>query len=342
MHQIPVEAYLRDALTLKEGELAKIAEFSEWLPDDIIDCHAHSNLEEHVSYVSEKTFGHMLSTFTYFSIENSKRVHTLLYPGKRIRSLRFPKTFRGIDHYAANEYLLNESDPEDRVAIFGLPQDVPYTGAMLKHPRCSALKMYWSYVEPSAETIYDFFLPEILEEAQACGVPIVLHLPKMITRSLGDLLQMLNDFPRLRVSIAHLGLSKMDVPGLREALAALRPFTLVNLDTALNPAGVVYSMALSEVGTERVMFGSDEPLNLIRSIPYEHPVKGQRLMAEFAYHWLANQEHEEFRHLAKFVLHSHWLSMNAAKDAIDAYAPSERGRIKQLVFRDNARSFFGF
>ncbi len=342
MFTIPVEAYLADALNLKDGEKAKIAFYRDWLPESIIDAHAHSNLSEHVEYITEKTYAHMLSTFTYYSIENSKYVHDLIFPGKTIRTLRFPKTFRGLNHRAANDYLLSESPPQDRIAIFGLPEDVEYTNAMLAHPRCSALKMYWSYVEPSAETIYDFFKPEILEVAQSLNIPIILHLPKMIVRSHADLMQMLKDFPLLRVSIAHLGLSKMNVPGLAEALDSLRPFERVSLDTALNPSPDVFKMAINAVGTSRIMFGSDEPLGLIRSIPYMHPTKGERLTAEFAYHWLARQEHEEFKHLAQYVLHAHWLSMDAAYAAIDQFPVREQREVKQQIFHDNARWFFGF
>lgn len=196
--KIPVEEHLDYALQFKPEEERLRSDFAAWLPDHIIDCHAHCNLSEHVAYVSDRASKHMLSTFTYYSLEDSIRIQRLMYGGKDVRTLRFPKTFQGIDHRAANEYLLTESPKHDRVAIFGLPEDVPYTTSMLRHPRCSALKMYWSYVDPPAQRIYEFFRPEILEEAQSLDIPIILHLPKMIVRSLDDLLQMLADFPKLR------------------------------------------------------------------------------------------------------------------------------------------------
>ncbi len=160
----------------------------EWLPNQIIDAHAHCNLRSHVIEISDKAMGHMLSTFPYFSIRDSVKLRKSFFPGKTIQSLRFAKTFRGLDHRAANKYLLESSPEYDKVALFGLPEDVYYTNRMLHHPRVSALKMYWSYVEPTAKTIYEFFLPEILEEAQALDIPVVLHLPKVIVNCIDDLL----------------------------------------------------------------------------------------------------------------------------------------------------------
>ncbi len=339
---IPVNKYLDYALTLKPEEERLRSVFSDWLPDRIVDCHAHCNTPEHLRWMGPKTYRHMLSTFPYYRLEDSQRIHRLLHPGKTIRTLRFPKTFMGIDHRAANSYLLDESPEEDRVAIFGLPEDIGYTMNMLCHPRCSALKMYYSYVEPNAETIYECFPKEVLESAQDLDIPIVLHVPKMIVRSVGDVLQVLNDFPRLRVSLAHLGLSKMLVPGLGEAYEMLVPYERVVLDTALNPSQDVVHMALTCFGADRVMYGSDEPLHLIRSVAYEHPEHGQRLATEYPYHWVDPVEHAQYKHLAKDVVHAHWQALGALKGAIERFPRHVQDSIKERVFRENAEAFFSF
>ncbi|MBM3272230.1 hypothetical protein FJY94_03055 [Candidatus Kaiserbacteria bacterium] len=339
---IPVEKYLAHALSFTPQEMRLQYEFEAWLPDEIIDCHAHCNLREHVAYVSNRALAHMLSTFTYYSIEDSLRVRALLFRGKKVRSLRFPKTFEGINHRAANEYLLAESPSSDRIAVFGLPEDIGYTCGVLKHSRCSALKMYWSYVNPPAHLIYEFFRPEILEEAQTLDIPIILHLPRMIVHSLGDLLQLLQDFPRLRVVLAHLGLSKLMVPGLSDAYGAIAANGNVMLDTALNPSREVVSLAISCFGSERIMFGSDEPLNLIRSVAYAHPNRGQRIITEYPYHWVDPDEYRDFAHLAAQATHSHWQAVGAIKEAISELRPSEQEATKRQIFHDNAHTFFGF
>lgn len=340
---IPVENYLANALKFKPEEIELRDEFAEWLPEEMIDCHAHCNRKEDVIAVSEKARMHMLSTFPYYSLEDSARIrNTFFHPGKSVRTLRFAKTFRDINHKAANEYLLQESPAKDRVALFGLPEDVEYTTSMLDHPRVSALKMYYSYVEPTAKTIYEVFKPEILEVAQHLNKPIILHMPRMIVHSADDLEHVLADFPRLRVSIAHLGSTKFVVPGLKEAYAKLAKYENVFLDTSLNPSGDVVRLALECFGSKRIMYGSDEPLHMIRSVPFDHPEKGQRIVTDYPYHWVNASDHARYGHLAKDAVHAHWLSLGAVRSAIESLPNSLQEDAKNRVFFANAKDFFGF
>lgn len=334
------EKYLGHALSLSDEEVGLIADFAGWLPGDVIDAHAHSNLPVHVSYIHPRAYGHMLSTFPSFSIEESQQVNGLFHPGVNIRSLRFPKTFKGINHREANDYLLASSPSEDRVAIFGLPEDPDYTIGMMDNPRVSALKMYYSYLDPPAEEIYQIFTPQIMTAAEEKAVPVVLHPPKVITTSLEEVLQLKQDFPNLAVCIAHLGLSKFDVPGLQEAYERLASETDVVLDTALNPSDVVCRRALDTLGPERVLYGSDAPLSLIRSVPFKHPEKGQRITTELRYHWQDVAEHAEYSHLAQGAVHSHWLTLGAVRKAIQAFG--DEIATKQAVFHDNAARFYRF
>lgn len=292
--------------------------------------------------MGEKTFRHMLSTFPCFSIEESEKVREVFHPGKSIRSLRFAKTFRGIDHRKVNQYLLSDSPPNDRVALFGLPEDPEYTIRMLLHPRVSALKMYYSYVEPTAKEIYQCFPPEILVAAERFGIPIILHLPRMIVESQDDLMKVVTDFPALRISIAHLGSTKFVVSGLAEAYRRIAEAPNVSMDTSLNPSEEVMKLAIESFGISRIMYGSDEPLNLIRSRPYVHPEKGQRIVTSYQYHWTDPEEHKVYGHLAKGAEHSHWLCLTALRNAIESLPLEMRDQAKQRIFRKNAEAFFGF
>jgi len=339
---LPIGDYFAHAYRLSPEEIRVRDELMDWIPDRIIDAHAHCNLPEHVVEINPRARMHMLSTFPYFTLGDSERLRTMFFPGKELRSLRFAKTFRGLNHRAANDYLLEQSPVEDRIALFGLPEDVEYTNLMLAHPRVSALKMYWSYVEPPAETIYDFFRPEILEVAQALDIPLVLHLPKMIVWSIGDLLQVARDFPQLRMVLAHLGLSKLVVPGLEEAFTEAAKIDTIFMDTALNPSADVVTMSLRIFGPERLMFGSDEPLNLIRSVPYQHPEKGQRIVSDYPYHWVDQDEYRQYGHLAEGATHAHWLSMMAIKVAVERLRPKQRTQAKEWMFRKTAEVVYGF
>lgn len=336
------EVYLAYGLNFKIEEVNLVNSFMSWLPDQIIDCHAHSNLPEHVKGMEEKTYRHMISTFPSFSLEESELIKNFFFPGKKIRSLRFAQTFRGIDHREVNQYLLTSSSLEDRIALFGLPEDKEYTISMLSNSRVSALKMYYSYVEPIATKIYEIFKPEILEEAQRLEIPIILHLPRIITESKEDIRQLVKDFPNLRVSIAHLGSSKILISGLEDTFKEIAKYSNIFLDTALNPSFKVVELALRIFGEDKIMFGSDEPLHIIRSRVFVHPQKGQRLTTEYLYHWIDREDYDKYSHLAKGIVHSHWASMDAIRVAVNTFLTSDRERIKEKIFYRNAKIFFKF
>lgn len=336
------DAYLAHASVLTEIEKRNIREFTDWLPDQIIDSHSHSGLPEHVRWIDDRAYGHMLSTFPSFSLEESEAWHARLHPGKRIRSLRFAKTFRGIDHKAANNYLLERSPTQDRIALFGLPDDPDYTVDMLGHVRVSALKMYYAYLEPPGTEIYQYFPHVVLEAAQDKDIPIILHPPRRITMCLDQILKLVEDFPRLRICLAHLSLTKEVVPELEDAFVALRSRSLVSFDTALVPSTEVVAMALRVIGVDRIMFGSDEPLHLIRSVAYQHPNFGERIVTEYPYHWVDGAEQQAFRHLAAGATHAHWQALRAIKEAVAMLPTVAQERAKQKLFHDNAASFYAF
>lgn len=342
MKPIPSDAYLAYALSLsqKEKELGKF--YKEWLPDELIDCHAHCNLPQHVIDIDEEIYRHMMSTFPSFSLQQSYEAQRIFYPGKGVRTLRFASAFRGIDHRHANEYLLNESKAHDRIALYGIPDDIGYTISMLYHPRVTALKMYPAYFRPRAATIYEYFPPEVLEEAQSIGIPIILHLPRMITDCLSDLLRLIRDFPRLIVILAHLGLPHLPVPGLGEAYAEVAHHETIFMDTAMIPSAEVVEMALKAFGLTRIMFGSDEPLNMIRSTVFEHPIKGQRLITEYFYHWVDPVEHQTFLPLARGITHTQWQALAAIKGALDKLPITRQEAARQSIFHDTAMGVFKF
>lgn len=338
--EIPVDEYLAyaQALTPEEEELRRRA--ADWLPERIFDAHVHTNLPEHVGTIDAPLLGHMMTTFPSFTLEQSAGLRALLYPGRQVAALRFPMPYRGIRHRQANAYLLGQAPPQDRVALYGIPTEIDYTVGLLGHPRVAALKMYYQYFSPPAQRILEVFPAPVLEEAQARGVPIILHLPRMITRCVDELLEVLDRFPRLVVVLAHLGLPHMPVPGLREAYAAVAKRERVYMDTAMIPSAEVVGMALEAFGTERIVFGSDEPLNLIRAVVYAHPVKGERLATPYPYHWADPAEQRESAAIAAGATHAHWQQLAAIGSALAAHVPEAKTRAAESIFHDTAFSLF--
>jgi hypothetical protein len=340
--QSQVPDYYPYSFALKPEEEDLRSKFHQWLPDEIIDCHAHCCLPEHVLGFDEAIMRHMMTTFPVFTLEQSYYEQQLFYPGKIVKTLRFAHAYRGINHRASNEYLVANRRSFDRVALYGIPDDVEYTIRELRSGNYTGLKMYYQYFNPPSSSIYGFFRPEILEEAQDQGIPIILHLPKLITNCRQDLEQVLIDFPRLIVVLAHFGLPHYIVPELLETYQQFVPYNNVYMDTSLIPSADVATMALRSFGSHRIMYGSDEPLNLVRSKVYNNPDLGQRLITEHKYHWVDWAEHQKYEKFAVNIVHIHWQVLEAIKIAIETLPIGEQDLARQRIFHDNARSVFNF
>ncbi len=316
--------------------------FGKWLPDEIIDCHAHCNLPEHVLGFDGKVFNHMMSTFPSFTFKESAATHRAFFPSKTVRALRFANAFKGINHKAANNYLVRCSPASDRIALYGPPDDVDYTVTELNSRKYSAYKSYYLYCIPPATEIYQFFPKPALDEAQRLEIPIILHLPKDITKSGDQLERLLRDFPRLRVTLAHLGLPHIPVPGLDEAYQKFAKYDTVMLDTAMIPSADVVYMAIHAFGPERIMFGTDQPLHMIRSTVYENPDLGQRLITKYPYHWVNRREQEQFAQLVGNPTHTLWQALGAIKEAIERFHHRYQRGMKEQIFFSNARELYKF
>ncbi len=292
--------------------------------------------------VPQKSLESMISTFFYYSTYHSKKINKILYPNSKVYTLRFPHAFRGINHKSANRYLFKTSKGMDGVALFGLPEDIGYIISMLRKYRPNALKMYYLYPEQTAKTIYETFSEEILKEVNELHIPCIIHLPKVITESKNDLLAVSKKYQELKICIPHLGSTKFVVPNLEKTYKELAKKTNIYLDTSLNPSCDVARLALKYFGPERIMFGSDQPLNLLRAKPYINPTKGQRLITGYIYHWVDIEEHRKYKHLATDLVHSHWAPLLALKEVIEEYPIDKQEQIKKMIFYDNAKKFYNF
>lgn len=337
-------AYLGYSLDFKQEELECRDKLMAVLPNSIIDCHAHCNLRKHTHFSDPIILNHPASTFRGFSLEASKKVQKLFYPGKFVQTLRFPIPLAGVNFKDANSYLLSESASNDKVAICGIPNNVEYTISMLKDERVTALKMYSYSICPPAERIYQFFTPEILGVAEDVDVPIILHVPVFLSQCMEDIIIMLKEFPRLKIVLAHLGNPNYTDPGLATLYGEIANFPGVYLDTALVSCKSVIEAAFDVFGFERIMFGSDEPFHMLRTIEYDNPELGQRLITKFPYHWMNRGEYKKYKHLAQNAVHLHWTSLAVLIDTIrEKYGNGNSFELViKKVFHDNAESFFGF
>ncbi|MBB2988525.1 amidohydrolase family protein [Terracoccus luteus] len=328
------------ALTARERGLLR--SLLPLLPERIIDAHTHCNLLEHVGAIPPPLDSLPMTTFAAYDLSEAEVSRGELWPGKHVRALRFANAFQGIDHRAANDYLAASAPHQgDWFVAFGISDDPDYTVGLLRRTRATACKMYARSVVPFLTRITEVFPPAVLAECARLEVPIILHLPASLEESREELLTVLDDYPTLKVVLAHCALVRPDHQGDLDALLTLAPHANVVVDTALVVDPRTLDVALQALGPERVLFGTDEPLSLLRVLEYQHPVKGKQWASTTPYHWLDMADYVggdlKDRELLLFVQ-----QIKAIVDVAVLHS-ADQGRVERLlcgIFHDNAARFF--
>jgi predicted TIM-barrel fold metal-dependent hydrolase len=342
-------AYLDHALVMNEHELALREQLVPELPDTIVDSHTHfvpagaCDPQE----IPPSILGHMMSTFASFTFEQSRDLDEMFFPGKQLSKARFSHVFPNIDKREVNEAVLETAAQGDYPVLFGVsdtPEDVDYTVAQLESGGYRGLKMYYLASEPPKYNVYEYFPQPVLQAAERAGTPIILHLPHSLYRSEAEVFRVAEDYPDLKVILAHVGVANVPKPEIDSILAGFATLPNVYADTALVDSDEIVHKALQHLGPERVLYGSDEPLNLMRTQTYFNPkLQAPRVLTDYPYHWARADEQAEFRHLAEgpFV-HNHWAQVRALVGGIALVSgnPEERQHNSELVFRENARELF--
>jgi len=253
---------------------------ADWLPETIVDAHVHivdpalrriAMTEEMrrqywVSEVAEPITAPML-----------EECYRTVFPGKRFSCLAFGMPDLDYDIDANNDYVQEECLKRDwRGLSLLVPQwNQEKIEKELARPGIIGLKPYYAMIGLNRETrdqyieasIFDF-LPhhalEVLNERQAW---VTLHVPKAgrlgHPENLREVREIRNRYPRIVLVIAHLGRCYTEKQA-REGILPLADDPGIYFDTSavVNPDS--HRVALEAVGTERLLYGSDNPIFFMR------------------------------------------------------------------------------
>jgi predicted TIM-barrel fold metal-dependent hydrolase len=334
------DTYRQWAMALSDAELAERTELLDQLPAHIIDCHAHATNAESVGSLSAYGKSQARSSFPVWLVRHSDAMREFLYGERRVARYLMAHPFRGIDHRRANDYLLFSAGPDDRITLCGLPDDREYTVRQLRSDRFAALKMYPHYREPPYQRLDEYFPDWALAAAAAAGVPAIVHLPLPLADCIDNVLAVARRNQGTQLVLAHLGRQHaVDQVSVRafEAAAALPQ---ISADTSMVIEREVHQLALCAFGPHRVLYGSDEPFNLLRYTAFQHPEHGYRLTAKQPYHWLDEAMYEQYRHLAQGAHLVHLQVLRSLIEAVRNEFGAELPAVLQSIFHDNAKRVF--
>lgn len=342
-YSIPVDTYLKYALFLTPKEKELIKEFSKWLPNEIVDAHVHSNTRSQCNFIEDSFRKYAMTTFPWFEITKHFKINRIFYPEKRVRMLLFPMPFRGINYRAANNYISRQAikNPLIIPILYGLPDDFHYTISKLKSGNFYGLKIYPAYFSPPVQKISEYFPKQILKHCEEMSIPIILHLPQRVVKCKKELNTIAKKFSELKIVLAHMGLVYFPLRFVKKVFSLLSQcHSNIYLDTAMVTSADVFKIALDTFGYHRIIFGTDQPFNLIRGLRDKNIALGMKIIPKYAYHWADCKEQEKYSQDLTGTIHFHWQMLSSLRKAISAYG--EDNYVKNYIFRENAKRIFMF
>ncbi|MFA5863758.1 MAG: amidohydrolase family protein [Phycisphaerae bacterium] len=248
----------------------------DFLPPAVIDIHTHVWLEQ---FRSTDPNPRPLVTWparvaSENSIEHLRETYELMFPGKIVTPLVFANVLSRKDCLeAGNDYIAECMKTWNLPGLIWSTPD--WNGQELEtkiragnfRGAKSYLALAPAHIPDSEITIYDFFPPPQLEVLNHHGWIMMLHIPRpgrlRDPVNLRQMIEIEKKYPNIKLIIAHVGRAYCpeDIGNAFETLADTRSLMF---DISANTNRIVFEKLISEVGSERILFGSDLPIARMR------------------------------------------------------------------------------
>ena len=347
---IETEKYLNNALSFNAQERELHDLLLAQLPQLIVDIHTHTGRQQDVVNLHQELLLSKASTYPYFDKQNHLETRQALWGEKQIRQVVFGFPLNGVDIASANLHIREVCNGDSSFIPFllGNPNDVEYTSGEIKQGFWKGLKVYPWQLMPPAKKIVDFLPEAILRLVADTHMAIMLHLPNGLTQDLPELTQIAQRFSRAKFMVAHFGFLRKDDPETIVSLKAIKNYNNIILDTSVYDDEAVFTSAFRILGPEKIVYGSDQPFNLIRGETVFHPILGKRTMTDnLDYHWVDKEEQLQYRHDLGInpaeLPNMHFSSLNALLTAIEItfIQKAEQNLVKEMIFNKNAAVLLG-
>lgn len=249
----------------------------DWLPDNIIDIHAHVGLKRFNETAGRKT----TRTVSWPSmvadqnpVEHLIETYELMFPGKSVTPMIFAN-LTGPKHFdAANDYISRSARKHGFPAL--IFSDPCWGASDLEHRIKkggflgikSYLTMAPAYLPAAEIRIFDFSPHHQLEVLNKNGWIMMLHIPRNLRlRDPVNLAQMLaieKHYPDIKLIVAHAGRAYCP-EDIGDAFRVLAKTRKMSFDISANTNAEVFRQLLETIGPKRVMFGSDLPILRMRT-----------------------------------------------------------------------------
>jgi predicted TIM-barrel fold metal-dependent hydrolase len=245
----------------------------DFLPDKIFDVHTHVYLPDISSENSGRTVTWPSLVANANPIEDLDETARLMFPGKSYVPLMFAMPSEGMDLMKANDYVsactASKGYPALMLTQPGMTGEEVESGIL--NGGFQGIKVYLSftpnYIPTKEIRIFDFLPQEHLEVCDRHGLAVMLHIPRSKRLrdplNIAQLLEIERKYKNLHLIVAHVGraYTKQDVG---DAFEMLRDTKNMVFDFSANTNAWVFEKLINEVGSSRILFGSDLPITRMR------------------------------------------------------------------------------
>ena len=322
------------------------SELRGFLPERIYDCHVHIGLSEHLDPIAPERVAEMwaLDVSPPLPTEELNSAQAMLFPGKSVRSLAFGMPIRECHLPEANAYVakgiadnavdgLLVTDPTWSADVLANLLDEgwyvglkPYPdlarGVTVAHSAPDAARQSRNGDTPRLVQeevgIPDFFPEAHQELADERGLIVMMHIPRRERlrdpRNQAELREIVTRHPGIKLIVAHIGRAytmSFAEPGLR----ALADCPSLHYDFAANLNEDVLELALRMVGPQRLLYGSDLPITLMRGVR-EHVGDTYLNFTDGGYSWNKDRKPPEIEAQYTFYLYEQLLAFKRAAERV--------------------------
>ncbi|MCM8820500.1 MAG: amidohydrolase [Candidatus Omnitrophica bacterium] len=247
-------------------------ELKTFLPEDIFDFHSHIFNIENFSKKLQKEG--IFKKFCVYGGREEIYYNKLLFPGKKVRFLFAGFPYSGCDIRRQNDFVYRETQKLQGSKFFILTTpalEERYLKIWIEEKGTSGFKPYkcFSIKDPEKSRIADFLPYNQIEIANKYGLIITLHLSRkkgLADRyNFNDLLMLSDKYHSVKWNLAHCG--RIFIPHYIEEIA-YRLEELKNRNIYFDISAVcdsdIFSVFLSKIGPLKILFGSDNPIGLLR------------------------------------------------------------------------------
>jgi len=339
--KIDTKSYFTAGLSFNNKEIFIRDEVLAITPDVIIDIHSHANLPEDVVGLHPRFFSDIISTFPSFTVSQHRTTDRLLWGDKKdVRHAYFAFPFEGVNIDKSNQYIASVATDSDFPFYTSDNFQSRSTIEALKTEKWRGVKAYYRQRSPESTNITDFYPPEILEIADSRKLPIILHLPNDLEKDFLELTSLLQRYSQAKFIIAHMGFP--DGKTYPELLSALKPFDNVFFESSWSINSLAIKSVIDILGPEKLLYGSDQPLNLIRAKVVINPQLGERVAVGLPYHWADQKEQQYYKDELGISVDEistiHFQSLEAILYAVFNYTSDRNKQIElsRMIFYNNA------